>query len=325
MADEKSSGGKPKKDRSPSFPFISLQEAVKRLVSFEQTFGRHPAPSAKSGLAWGMKEKSSQAFQILAALKAFGLVKYEGSGATLTASLTDDARTFLRANQESIKEDMLRHLALKPTQFKKFWQIWGADRPPDPVCLDQLILQHGFTDSAAQTFLKVYDETIAYAKLSDSDTVTADDAGASDVLTFKVGDIVNWESGGQIQWKSPRKIVDTNEHNGQFFYKVEGLGEAVGQIGWIPVEQAIEHNMPLSEGLAMFAPPPPDAVRRDRIEDPVPEGIREDKASLDEGEVVLRWPEQLSKESVEDFEYWVKGLINRAKRRAGIPIQRDQN
>jgi hypothetical protein len=47
--------------------------------------------------------------------------------------------------------------------------------------------------------------------------------------------------------------------------------------------------------------------------------MREDKASLDEGEVTLLWPETLSRESVEDFEYWVKGIVRRAKRRAGMP------
>ncbi|WP_352953338.1 hypothetical protein [Mesorhizobium sp. M1322] len=44
--------------------------------------------------------------------------------------------------------------------------------------------------------------------------------------------------------------------------------------------------------------------------------MREDKASLDEGEVVLHWPENLSADSVRDFEYWVEGIIRRAKRRA---------
>lgn len=181
MADD----NKPKKDRSPSFPFIPLKEAVKRLQAFDQTFGRHPAPANKVGIAWGMKEGSSQAFQTLAALKAFGLIKYEGSAKTLTASLTDDARTYLRAQQESIKNEVVRRVATKPAQIAKFWNMWGSDRPPDAVCLDQLILSHSFTDSAARNFLKVYDDTIAYAGLATSDKVE-DEIGAGDA-----GDIDN--------------------------------------------------------------------------------------------------------------------------------------
>lgn len=258
MSDSQSTSEKPKKDRSPSFPFISLRDATKRLQAFDQTFGRHPAPGIKVGLAWGMKDKSSQAYQILAALKAFGLVRYDGSGVNLKASLTDDARTYLRAQQDSIKLDVLKRVALKPAQFAKFWQVWGADRPPDPICLDQLILQHGFTDSAAHNFLKVYDDTIAFSGLSSTDNITAEHVGDdAEPFEFQVGDLINWESGGQIQWKIPRRIVAIDEKDGQFFYKVEGAGEFAGQIGWIPVEQAIKQPGGSAHSGA-FAPPPAD-------------------------------------------------------------------
>ena len=58
-----------------------------------------------------------------------------------------------------------------PKAIADHWETWGAVRPPDPVCLDQLILDEGYTDSAAKTFLEVYDETVAFAGLSDSDTL----------------------------------------------------------------------------------------------------------------------------------------------------------
>ncbi|WP_254509813.1 hypothetical protein [Anatilimnocola floriformis] len=39
---------------------------------------------------------------------------------------------------------------------------------------------------------------------------------------------------------------------------------------------------------------------------------------LDEGKVVLLWPDELSKDSFDEFEYWITGLLNRARRKAGI-------
>jgi hypothetical protein len=42
------------------------------------------------------------------------------------------------------------------------------------------------------------------------------------------------------------------------------------------------------------------------------------KNSLDEGEAVLIWPENLSADSVHDLEYWLTGVLQKAKRRAGI-------
>ncbi len=82
------SASKGKKDRSPSFPFIPLGAAIDRLAAFEAKFGRHPTPADKAGLAWGIKEGSSQADQTLAALRSFGLVIYKGTGPKREVSIS---------------------------------------------------------------------------------------------------------------------------------------------------------------------------------------------------------------------------------------------
>lgn len=160
---------KASKDRSPSFPFIPLKTAVERLEAFEKKFGRHPTPFAKVGLAWGLKEKSSQADQTLAALRSFGLVRYEGMGKERQVLLTEEGRTYIRAQQDSVKRQILKQSALRPKIIRKFWTTWGPDRPTDEVALDQLTLKNSFTDAGAKTFLSVYDATISYAGLSASD------------------------------------------------------------------------------------------------------------------------------------------------------------
>jgi len=168
---ESSVGAKPRrpKDRSPSFPFIPLQTAVERLTAFEKYFGRHAAPAEKAGLAWEMKAKSSQGDQTLAALRSFGLIAYEGMGVNRRVVLTDDGRTYLRAQQEAVKKQILKACALRPRLTRKFWASWGADRPPEAVAMDELTLKNGFSDAGAENFLRVYDATISYAGLSNSD------------------------------------------------------------------------------------------------------------------------------------------------------------
>ena len=47
-------------------------------------------------------------------------------------------------------------------------------------------------------------------------------------------------------------------------------------------------------------------------------GMKEEKNSLDEGEAVLIWPENLSPASVRDLEYWLNGVLKKAKRRAAV-------
>lgn len=231
------------KDRSPSFPIVPLPIALQRLAAFEQTFGRHPAPADKVGLAWGMTEKSSKAYQVLAALKSFGLIAYQGSSRDRKASLTEEARTYLRAQQEKLKQEIVQKLARKPKTIENFWHIWGADRPPDAVCLDDLVLKHGFTETAAKTFLKVYDETIRFAQLSNDapdelefpDELEPMSGGNGELAQrpFEVGDLVQIEINGALQLPAPERIRAVQDHNGEQWVFLQN-----SQTG-IPASQAL--------------------------------------------------------------------------------------
>lgn len=175
MSDAIQEDNKIKRDRSPSYPSIPLGAAAARLATLDEYFKRHPAPFKQIGLAWGMKPGSSQSSSTAAALKSFGLVDYQGSGDDLKVVLSDEGRTYLRAQQDEVKRAVLRRSVLKPKAIAKYWAQWGATRPPDPVCLDELILKAKFTQAGAETFLKVYDASIATAGLSDSDKVDPED------------------------------------------------------------------------------------------------------------------------------------------------------
>lgn len=213
------------KDRSPSFPFIGLPTAIERLIAFEGKFGRHPTPANKAGLAWDMKEASSQAAQTLAALKSYGLVDYSGSGPTRLTNLTEDGRNYLRAQQDSVKRDLVRRFALTPKSIANYWHAWGAKRPIDPVCLDELVFKAKFTQSAAETFLRVYDATVAYSGLVDSDTETLpdDDAGDVDELpAIDEGDFVHVEVNGSLQFANAVRVRAVQTHNGKPFVFVDG-------------------------------------------------------------------------------------------------------
>jgi hypothetical protein len=213
------------RERSPSFPFISLKAAAARLTEFEQKFGRQDSPADRAYLAWGYKGDTSQSQQTLAALKHFGLVEYKGSGPKRLVALSEDARTFLRAQQETLRKEVLKRVALKPKWIAYFWPLWGAQRGPDEICLDTLVFKQKFNHNAAPTFLSVYDETIAFAGLTESDkkgsteTVPSGVAGQEDEdkdeesrlpspPAVKVGDHVQWTSNGVDQFNPPRKVVE---------------------------------------------------------------------------------------------------------------------
>lgn len=223
---------KASKDRSPSFPFIPLATAVERLVAFEKKFGRHPAPAGKVGLAWDMKEKSSQADQTLAALKSFGLIKYEGMGTARHAVLTDEGRNYLRAQQESVKKEILKVCALRPIIMRKFWAAWGGDRPPDEVALDKLILENSFSDNGARNFLRVYDETVAYAGLSASDKIDLNETDGADEDEGDGGNATPAHKKppadhqqGKVKLMDGERVVFTEESNPANYLKLIASGE----------------------------------------------------------------------------------------------------
>jgi hypothetical protein len=165
-----------KRDRSPAFPQVPLGEAVERLVAFEKYFGRHPAPLDKAGGAWNLK----QCGDILAALRYFGFLEYAGGAGARQVVITDEGCNLLRAQQDSTKREIIRRAALRPKEIAKFWAIWGGDRPPDPVCLDELILRNSFSSRGAPLFLASYDATIAFAGLATAGKIAPDSAAAND-------------------------------------------------------------------------------------------------------------------------------------------------
>lgn len=254
---------KQKRERSPAFPFIALPAAIKRLMEFDEYSKRHPVPAKHSGKAWGMKGWTSQAQQTLAALKYYGFVEYRGSGASLEAILSTDGRTYLRAQQDSIKREVVKRAALKPKAFAKYFALWGTERPSNDICLDRLILKDGFNEATAKLFLNVYDATIAYASLADSDKTSVDEEDQNEDLdstpNIDVGDLVKVEIDGQLMFPNPVRVRAIKHYEGKPWFYVEGseAGVSMDQVqlhqkgelaGFVPPTLPLEQDGAKREG-----------------------------------------------------------------------------
>jgi hypothetical protein len=67
----------------------------------------------------------------------------------------------------------IQEVALRPRLIADYWEQWKGYRPSDHECISELHIEKRFTQDAAKRFLTVFDETISYAKLIASDTLTA--------------------------------------------------------------------------------------------------------------------------------------------------------
>lgn len=162
--------------RSPPFPFVSLEKAIERAAKLLEYSKGHPVRAASAVSAWGYQPKSSGGSQTIGALKSFGLLTDSGRNEDRKVQVSELARRLLRNPPPDVKQKLLQQAALTPKVIAEFWTEWGKNRPPDSDCRWHLIDLRGFTEEAADKFLSVYDSTINYAGLDDSDMVPDDAA-----------------------------------------------------------------------------------------------------------------------------------------------------
>ncbi len=166
------------KDRSPSFPFITLERALARAAQFYAEERRGVTPYTRAVMHWNYSESSSGGLQTVAALKAYGLLNESGgSGKARQLQLSDLA---LRIVLDKRPEDeaggerraLIRRAALSPAVAAEVHDRW-PDRLPSPTTLHHfLVVDKKFNVSAADTAIKILKENQEFAGL-DSDVVSS--------------------------------------------------------------------------------------------------------------------------------------------------------
>jgi hypothetical protein len=285
---------KKNRDRSPAFPFIGLKAAIERATEFYREEKRNAAPVSVAVKHWGYGEKSSAGNQTIAALKYFGLLRDKGSGSNRRVQLTDlGLRIVMDERAISPERDaLIKQAALKPKSYALLWGQWGTAMPSEENVRHYLRVDLKFGDSTVDSFIRGYKDTVAFAKLSESDKVQPE-GGVSEApesaYVPKIGDYVQWESQGALQFKEPKRVVALSTDGSHGFVEGSSTGLPVGQLSQAPA--------PLSSLTASTTLSPTT-------------NMQEDVFSLSEGRAVIQWPTPLSAESIQDLKDWLK-LVER--------------
>jgi hypothetical protein len=139
-----------KKLRSPSYPSIGLEEALKRARRFYDRERRNPAPVDTVLDHWGYKPGSGAGVLTIAALRKFGLIEYIGAGAQRKARLTNLAfRIILDEREPSPERDeALRQAALTPTIHSEIRRKFpNPPLPSDSTLRHYLVFDRQFNES----------------------------------------------------------------------------------------------------------------------------------------------------------------------------------
>ena len=302
--------------RSPTAPTQPLPVAIERTRLLHQRAHENWMPLEVMAQAWRLSGKSSSFLQAVATQGQFGLLLEQGSRENREFKLTDDAldiMTYPNTSSEWLKA--VRACATSPPLHAEVLARFNGVLPPDDGMVRVYLLRQReglkFHQDQVDGFIRQLRDTLEFAKLPDSDTINkAEDESPPPPppppQSIVVGNYVQWTSGGTDQFKPPRRVVWVSS-DGQYA-RVEGSNTG------IPVNELLQQP-----------PPPKSPLDFTFVEDG--HGGDEDEGQsklvkveyrLDEGKVVLLWPDELSKESFDEFEYWITGLLNRARRKAGI-------
>lgn len=305
MAEEQSAvGPATKKDRSPSFPFITLTKGVDRARELYIAARRHDIRLPDAAAAMQYAAKSSGAAQTLAALISFGLVEDNGSGDGRKFRITDLAFKILEDQRPGARDAALAEAALTPKLIAEYADRWGAERPADGICISELRIEGGFTEDGAKLFLRVFDDAMQYSQRQGSPKQTKDNAEQQQKEDqpdlFAVGDWVEVEANGQIVFERTRvRAID-----GQWVF-VEA-----SQAGC----KASDVRLVEKGGLPPELPPVlPFSPERGEPSKP---GEKKDRFTIDDGVVEVIFPSEMTSESVDELEAFFALFIKRARRRA---------
>jgi hypothetical protein len=171
----------PEKVRSPSFPFISLPEAIQRARLLYEAERRNPVSADVAVAHWGYAPKSSGGRQTIAALKAFELMEDVNGRLRLT-----DVGQHLVVREPGSPEHnvLLRQVALSPPLFRKLWDRYGPELPPPQSLRSYLVLELKLNENAVENLMRSYRETVAAIS-----TAPAPDSPEDLALRFPLGEL----------------------------------------------------------------------------------------------------------------------------------------
>lgn len=217
MATTPPSASVPKPVRSPSYPSLSLSDAIAQVRKIEGLYRLSPVDRVAAAKLIGYAGLSGPANQALASLAQYGLVERAGKG---EIRVTERGRAILHPNSEEEKRQGLRTAAFDPSLFRELHERWPNMMPPEDGVLTYLNRQ-GFNQSAIRPAAKAYLQTLLFLEESagseshSATSVKVPDSPVPDAPVrespvayggAKVGDLIQWEIDGVLQMEKPMRV-----------------------------------------------------------------------------------------------------------------------
>ena len=172
---------KRKRERSPSYPDIDLEEALGKAQKIWVVEKRNWAPITAIQQHWGYGPNTGPGLRALAALKKFGLLGERGRGEHRQVQLSELALKILldqRSEDSEEKQLAIKESALTPPIHRQLWEEYKETLPSDATLKYKLVTDSDlpFSERGATALIEEYKATIAFAKLTDYANIAPGDA-----------------------------------------------------------------------------------------------------------------------------------------------------
>lgn len=160
--------------RSVGYPFISLEQAIKRAREFWDFEGKNLVPVSVAVQHWGYAEKSSGGKQTVAALKQFGLMHDTGEGDKRQVRLSPRALDIVLEPADSRKRiQAIQDAALAPKIYADLLKLWQIDAlPSDATMASHLLREKDFNRNTVADFIRDFRANLLFANVTSSDTMS---------------------------------------------------------------------------------------------------------------------------------------------------------
>lgn len=230
--------------RSPSYPNLSLPSAISAVAKIESKYRASPVDRGDAAKLLGYSSLSGPANKTLASLSTYGLVESSGKG---EMKVTPLAKAILHPKDKDERNAALRAAAFTPNLFNELQERFKDISPPEEG-VETFLNRQGFNQNAVRPAAKAYLNTLSYleeAGASKSNSTQSSNAAESSLTGeatgryggAQVGDLVQWESNGALQFEKPERVRMVSE---------DGL--------WVAIEGS-ETGVPMNEVIVEQAAP----------------------------------------------------------------------
>lgn len=237
------------RQHSPSYPNMALPKAIATVQKIFDADRQAPVDRAVAAKHIGYAGQSGASDKALASLAHYGLLEKAGKGETRVTQL---AVEILHPDSPMERRAALRQAGLKPGIFQEIYDRYEG-RLPSEEALRSYLLRANFQNIAINPVVNSYAETFrfleqekAFESGGSGGESSADSVVPKPETVFggaKLGDLVQWESGGALQMEKPMRVRAISD-DGQ----------------WVAVEGS-ETGIPMSEVIveerASATPPAP--------------------------------------------------------------------